>query len=136
MTSDLIDYLLTYCINKKIDVKFTNKLDESTPDICYPKHRKIIINKNYNTIISIAFRLAHEMSHILYGDSDAQGVYAFSPLSKKFEERLAHENGIELIARYVYSDTPVENRNYLNFMYEFGLPSSFENTVSDIVKKI
>lgn len=136
MINDLMDYLLNLCRKEDIDVKFTNELDEYTPDICYPKHRKIIINNNCLTTVDPTFRLAHEINHILHGDTESQKIYAFSPLSKKDEENTANYHAIKLLARIAYQDTPMEYRNYLDFMDFFGLPLHFENMVKRAVSSV
>lgn len=108
----------------------------SDPDVAIPIEKLVIINTGLNTHYSMEFRLAHELSHIIYGDSESQKVYAFSPLSKKEEENVANYQAIRMLARIAYQDTPMEYRNYIDFMDIFGLPLHFENVVKRAVSSI
>ena len=133
---NILDYLLFLCRNMGIRHVISNKLDSSTPDVSIPSQRKIIINENYNTTIQPAFRLAHEISHIMLGNYEENCVYTFSIGTRRRSEREANENAVRMLAKYVYKDTPLEYRNYINFMNEFGLPSSFEGMVKYIIESI
>lgn len=133
---DIFDYLLYLCRDLGINYKISDELDSSTPDISVPSQRKIIINANYDTHIEVAFRLAHEISHVMLGNYEENCVYQFSIGTRRTSEREANENAVKILGKFVYADTPVEYRNYINFMNEFGLPSSFENMVRNIIKEI
>lgn len=101
------------------------------PDVAFCNDRIININRNYNSRISVAFRLAHEISHIEF--SNPSFLYRFSPYIKNKEERETNERAIRIIARLVYIDTPNEYRNWSDFMTEFNLPSWFEPLVKDLI---
>ncbi|WP_258088156.1 ImmA/IrrE family metallo-endopeptidase [Weissella fangxianensis] len=133
---DILDYLLYLCRSLGINYKISDELDSSIPDISVPSQRKIIINANYDTNVEVAFRLAHEISHVMLGNYEENCVYQFSIGTRKRSEHEANENAVKILGKFVYADTPVEYRNYVNFMNEFGLPSSFEPMVEDIIKEI
>lgn len=133
---DILDYLLYLCRSLGINYRISDELDSSIPDICVPSQRKIIINANYDTHVEVAFRLAHEISHIMLGNYQENHLYQFSIGTRKRSEREANENAVKILGKFVYADTPVEYRNYINFMNKFGLPSSFEPMVEDIIKEI
>lgn len=133
---DILDYLLYLCRSLGINYKISDELDSSIPDISVPSQRKIIINANYDTNVEVAFRLAHEISHVMLGNYEENCVYQFSIGTRKRSEHEANENAIRVLGKFVYADTPVEYRNYINFMNEFGLPSSFESMVRDIIEEI
>ena len=133
---DILDYLLYLCRSLCINYKISDELDSSIPDISVPSQRKIIINANYDTNVEVAFRLAHEISHVMLGNYEENCVYQFSIGTRKRSEHEANENAIRVLGKFVYADTPVEYRNYINFMNEFGLPSSFESMVRDIIEEI
>lgn len=103
----------------------------SDPDVAFCKDRIININRNYDSTISVAFRLAHEISHIQF--SQPSFLYQFSPYIKNKEERETNERAIRIIARLVYMDTPNEYRNWSDFMNEFHLPSWFEPLIKDLI---
>ena len=133
---DILDYLLYLCRSLGINYKISDELDSSIPDISVPSQRKIIINANYDTNVEVAFRLAHEISHVMLGNYEENCIYQFSIGTRRVSEREANENAVKILGKFVYADTPVEYRNYVNFMNEFGLPSSFEPVVKDIIKEI
>lgn len=76
--------------------------DTSNADMSNINKRVIIFNPNFKTSFSVPFRIAHEMSHILYGKSSE--TYTFSPLSKKDEEIKANLNGIRILADIFFAD--------------------------------
>ncbi|WP_349534000.1 hypothetical protein [Leuconostoc citreum] len=53
-------------------------LKSNTPDVTSPVDNSVIMNPNFETQVTYDYRLAHELSHILYGDHEAQAVYQFS----------------------------------------------------------
>ncbi|MGO3380222.1 MAG: ImmA/IrrE family metallo-endopeptidase [Lactococcus cremoris] len=76
--------------------------DSSDSDMSTINKRVIIFNPNFETSFSVPFRIAHEMSHILYGSSSK--TYTFSPLSKKTEEIEANLHGIQILADIFFGD--------------------------------
>lgn len=76
--------------------------DTSNSDMSNINKRVIIFNPNFETTFSVPFRIAHEMSHILYGNGSK--TYTFSPLSKKTEEIEANLNGIQMLADIFFGD--------------------------------
>jgi Zn-dependent peptidase ImmA (M78 family) len=133
---DILDYLIYLCRRLGISYRISDELDSSIPDICVPSQRKIIINANYATHVEVAFRLAHEISHIMLGNYQENCLYQIPIGTRKRSEREANENAVRMLAKYVYKDTPLEYRNYINFMNEFGLPSAFEEMAKDTIKDI
>jgi Zn-dependent peptidase ImmA (M78 family) len=93
---------------------------------------KIFMNPN-ETTVTYEFGLAHELSHALYGDPNGEQYYPFSLLFKNAEETAANKNAVRLISDFVYRDTPIEFRNYVNFMESLGLPSYFEDMAREAV---
>ena len=76
--------------------------NSSDSDMSNINKRVIIFNPNFETSFSVPFRIAHEMSHILYGSSSK--TYTFSPLSKKTEEIEANMHGIQILADIFFGD--------------------------------
>lgn len=130
---DVLDYLLFLAKKNDIRIVLSDDLSDSTSDFAIAKLRTVVINVNSSTSIELVFRLAHELAHLLFGADLNTKVYHFSPLTKRNEERIAHEQAMHMIAKYVFQDTPVEYRNYVNFMDVLGLPSYFEDMSREAV---
>lgn len=130
MHEQLFKQLLYIAQQSDISIKEVAGLP-TDPDVTFCKQRIININYNFNSNISVAFRLAHEISHIQF--SQPSFLYTFSPYINNKEERITNEHAIHMIARLVYCDTPNEYRNWADFMDEFNLPSWFEPLVKDII---
>lgn len=119
-------------IADQADIKITYiEGSPSDPDVAFCNQKIINMNTNFESNISVAFRIAHEISHILF--SKPSFLYTFSPYVKNKEERQTNERAIHMIARLMYEDVPKDQINWLNFMNEFNLPSWFEPLVKDII---
>lgn len=107
------------------DVVFVNAYDLSpdVPDAALIKTRAIIMNNFFDINAGYAYRFAHELSHILYGDPDAQSVYYFSEYGKRGEELLAHKNAIKMLMS-IEMPTTVNG-----FMEYYHVPSWLEKDV-------
>lgn len=95
-TENIKDALLTIAKKHSIDIYFLD-MKPNTPDVSSPKDKIVIMNNGFSNKATFVYRLAHELSHVLYGDSDAQAVYQFSEYGKRGEELLAHRNAIRLL---------------------------------------
>ncbi|MBJ7615344.1 ImmA/IrrE family metallo-endopeptidase [Weissella confusa] len=131
----LKDELLALAYRQDIDVLDIDTSDEYAPDIAFPFIKKIMMNPNFSTSYKYCFRLAHEIAHILYGDTSSLPYYRFSPLFMKVEENSANTHAVEMIANIVYRDVPLEQRNWLDFMDSLGLQSHFEELVKEVIYK-
>lgn len=130
---EIIDELLSLASRNGIEVTNVTTHDDSSPDVAFPFISRIMMNPHYQTSYSFVFRLAHEISHILFGDNDLLPYYRFSPFFLKAEENSANTNAIRLIARIVYHDVPAEQRNWIEFMDRLGLQSHFEPVVKRVL---
>ncbi|MGR8773361.1 ImmA/IrrE family metallo-endopeptidase [Leuconostoc citreum] len=99
-------------------------LTKSTPDVCFTFDKGVVMNPNWGTHVHYHFRLAHELSHILYGDHEAQAVYQFSEYGKRGEELLAHRNAIRMLMSIEMPSSP------LTFMSYYRVPAWLENDVT------
>ena len=106
-------------IATKNDVKVLNVDDvkSNVPDTTWPSCKAIMMNINFNTNVSYHFRLAHELSHLLYGDTSLQDVYQFSEFGKRGEELIAHKNAIKMLMK-IKRPTNVQT-----FMEVYKVPS-------------
>lgn len=114
------------------DVVFVNAYDLSpdVPDAALIKTRAIIMNNFFDINAGYAYRFAHELSHILYGDPDAQSVYQFSEYGKRGEELLAHRNAIRMLMSIEIPSNP------FTFMSYYKVPSWLENDAIRIYNEL
>lgn len=106
--------------NNDITLVNAEDLSENVPDTALINTRAVIMNENFDINVDYTYRLAHELSHILYGDHDAQAVYQFSEYGKRGEELLAHRNAIRMLMSIEMPSSP------FNFMSYYHIPSWLE----------
>lgn len=109
--------LLKLAQKNKINVTNVSDLDSSTPDLSLVEFKGILMNLNLDTNVSYCFRLAHELSHIIYGDGNSHKIYGFSEHAKRGEELRAHKNAIRLLMRIEKPFSP------LSFMEYYKVPA-------------
>jgi len=130
----LYQQIVTSLENKALtnDVVFVNAYDLSpdVPDAALIKTRAIIMNIFFDINAGYAYRFAHELSHILYGDPDAQSVYQFSEYGKRGEELLAHRNAIKMLMS-IEMPTTVNG-----FMEYYHVPSWLEHYANETFKSL
>ena len=112
-----------------VDVYFLN-MKSSTPDVAIPRDDTVVMNSNFTTKVSLMYRFSHELSHVLYGDPDAQAVYYFSEYGKRGEERLAHRNAIRMLMSI---EMPT---NVNTFMEYYHVPSWLEKDVDRTFREL
>lgn len=114
MYLEIKDTLLSIAAKNNITVIENEMLTADNPDIAVINNRGILMNVNASTDVSYLYRMAHELSHILYGDSDSQTAYQFSPYSRKKEEINAHRNAIKLLMSIQMPTNPNTFMEYYN----------------------
>lgn len=124
LREDITDYLKWIAKENNIHILEIFDSDSNLKDAALPNSKLVIMNLSFNPRESYCFRLAHELSHILFGDSVDQQLYAFSPLSNKTEEMIANTNAIRLLIDY---NTPASVES---FMQLHNLPGWLENVVT------
>ena len=115
---------------------FYEELEPYDPDLVFIRKNKlpvIVVNVLSTTKIPIVARKAHELSHVLDGDGKAE-TYSFSLQFRNNAERIANRGMVWRLAKIIYEDIPLENRNYYDFMKWFNLPSGFEAIVEESVR--
>ena len=116
--------------NNYISVINADDLSTNVPDTALVNTRAVIMNKQFDVNVDYAYRLAHELSHILYGDHDAQAVYQFSEYGKRGEELLAHRNAIKMLMSIEIPSNP------FTFMSYYQVPSWLENDAIRIYNEL
>lgn len=116
--------------NNDITLVNAEDLSENVPDTALINTRAVIMNKRFDINVDYTYRLAHELSHVLYGDKDAQAVYQFSEYGKRGEELLAHRNAIRMLMSIEMPSSP------FNFMSYYKVPSWLENDAIRIYNEL
>lgn len=114
------------------------EFEPDDPDVVIIRERKapvIVINDLFTRDVPIVIRKAHKLSHVLDGDGKPD-TYNFSLGFRRKSEVIANRGMVRRLAQIVYSDVPMENRNYIDFMVRFKLPSSYEHLVVETIQEI
>ena len=135
MDNNAIAYLEKQAMDYHIDVKWTDDLNSFTPPACSVLTRKILMNRKWHKPISIAFQLAHEMSHIINGDDSDFVFYNASFTGKQSVEYKANIGAVKLLVPYYYKDIEKENVNIYGFINHFDVPSFLTNVVREQTKE-
>lgn len=128
-TENIENTLLDIAKRNFVDVYFLN-MKSSTPDVAIPRDDTVVMNPNFTTKVSLMYRFSHELSHVLYGDPDAQAVYYFSEYGKRGEELLAHRNAIRMLMSI---EMPT---NVNTFMEYYHVPSWLEKDVDRTFREL
>lgn len=99
-----------------------DSLENDTPDSSVSEARLVLMNPAYNKS-SYAFRLAHELSHIMYGNNLPNVVYQFSPYFQRGEEFNMHKQAIDMLMNIKMPN------NTVTFMEYFKVPGWLESEV-------
>lgn len=127
---EVINNLLKIANSHNIIIRDNLNLTTETPDVCFTYDKGIVMNPNWDIKVNYSFRLAHELSHILYGDHEAQAVYQFSEYGKRGEELLAHRNAIKMLMS-IEMPTTVNG-----FMEYYHVPSWLEQYANETFKSL
>ncbi|MBA5972547.1 ImmA/IrrE family metallo-endopeptidase [Leuconostoc mesenteroides] len=111
-------------------VILADNLLSHVPDTALVKSRAIIMNANFDIGVDYCYRLSHELSHILYGDHEAQAVYQFSEFGKRGEELLAHRNAIRMLMAI---EMPTTVNDFMEF---YHVPSWLEQYAVDVYQDL
>lgn len=124
--ANITDNLHKLACANHIIVEIVHELSPETPDFSIVFRQGVFMNTNYETNVSFNFRLAHELSHLLYGDKDIQKIYTFSEFGHRYEELQAHRNAIRMLMSIEMPSSP------LTFMSYYRVPAWLENDVMRI----
>lgn len=130
LNQQIVTSLEEIAAKHNISVVSAEDLSTNVPDSALINSRVVVMNSKLDTSVDYAYRLAHELSHILYGDRDMQIVYQFSEYGKRGEELLAHRNAIKML---MVIKMPVSPLSFMNF---YNIPAWLEFEVFSIFNKL
>ena len=120
---EITNALKEIACNHNIIVEDNINLSSGTPDFSVVNRQGVFMNKNFDTNVSLNFRLAHELSHLIYGNKDIQKIYTFSEFGHRYEELLAHRNAMRMLMSIEMPSSPFSFMNY------YRIPSWLEKDV-------
>lgn len=127
---EITNALKEIACNHNIIVEDNINLSSGTPDFSVVNRQGVFMNKNFDTNVSFNFRLAHELSHLIYGNKDIQKIYTFSEFGHRHEELLAHRNAIRMLMS-IEMPTTVNG-----FMEYYHVPSWLEQYANETFKSL
>lgn len=130
ISNEVLTKLSIIATENNIIIRDNLNLMTNTPDVCFTYDKGVVMNPNFETRVAYNYRFAHEISHILYGDHDAQAVYQFSEYGKRGEELLAHKNAIKMLMS-IEMPTTVNG-----FMEYYHVPSWLEHYANETFKSL
>ncbi|KMK53283.1 hypothetical protein FEFB_09530 [Fructobacillus sp. EFB-N1] len=99
-----------------ITVVDVDRLSMETPDSSIEKSKLILMNPTYEKC-SYEFRLAHELSHILFGNGCSDEVYQFSPYIKRGKELEMHKHAIDMLMDIELPTSPFTFMDFYKIPY-------------------
>lgn len=112
--------LYNFAMDNKIIVQVEDSLSPLTPSVSDSATRRVMINANWHIRAQLPFHLAHEISHVLNGDSN---VLYFTP-SKDGIEGQANRDAVALLVPLYFAETDQEDANVQRFVDAFHIPES------------
>ncbi|CAH0417503.1 ImmA/IrrE family metallo-endopeptidase [Periweissella fabaria] len=123
---DYIYELLNIAMEKGIGVQLDNNLNPNINSWCKTSLNFIMVNMNYKDKQQIPFQFAHELGHILNGDTSSAKL-SFNSHAYNKTEYAAHVTGIKLLVS-LYAKKAHE-LNYVKFMDMFAIPDRMTDVV-------
>lgn len=119
LKDDVIDWLKNYCKNCKIHVLYPEEATQNDVSDSFGNLKIIIFNENWKNQKETPFMLAHEIGHIVNGDT-----YCFHNFSNGVsrEECKANRFAIKLLVTYCRENDIFFESKY-SFAEAFGIPS-------------
>ncbi|MHB9289657.1 ImmA/IrrE family metallo-endopeptidase [Latilactobacillus curvatus] len=125
----IITDLLNYAMDHNINLMITRELSPYTPSAVDTQRRSVVFNANWHNEKQLAFSLAHEIGHILNGDSSIEPLY-FTPNKAKLEHG-ANALAIKMLIPFYLEDKEKSHIKAYDFMEGFGIPAYLEDVVID-----
>lgn len=123
---DLITYLLNYILNKGFGFETLNEAKSNWPSVADPPKNLIFINMNWHNQNELPFQIAHEIGHMIVGDS----CYMYK---KNYLMKIKSEDRADMFAINILKQYCEENdfciTNPIIFAQQFCIPRRLYNVV-------
>lgn len=124
-----IDRIRDYAWDNDIGILSSTQFDPHTVCHSIPEHRLVVINANYEDSQQLPFQFAHEIGHIINGDTD-KSKFSFS---KVHREGMANLFAIRLLVPWYYENVEEDEASSRWFVESFHLSDSMQNWVDEEV---
>lgn len=131
--NDSFTYLIGVAFDAKIGILFTNDLSPLTPSSANVKNRLVILNNNWHNKKELTFQLAHEISHIINGDSGV--LYYTTAVNHSKIESDANITAISLLVPYYFDELDYSVASIDNFMNAYQIPSTLREKCESEIRK-
>lgn len=122
------DYLLEKAQEYHIDVKWKHFSPYTPPGSSYEYHR-VVMNLDWHNPKEFVFQLAHELAHVIHGDSGDIVFYHASFTGKESVEYKANVGAVKLLVPFYCQEVDRECVNSANFMEAFHVPNYLSSVV-------
>ncbi|KRL07710.1 ImmA/IrrE family metallo-endopeptidase [Liquorilactobacillus hordei] len=130
-----MERLLKLAEKEHIEIIWSQELSPTTPPIAAYNLRCIIMNSNWYNPNQFIFQLAHELSHLIYGDPLDLYLYNQTPAQKFKIEAQTNDYAIQIIL-HLYNESPYNRINIVSFMQEYAIPTHLESRVRFLINTL
>lgn len=137
----MLDYTFEYLLNiaDELDIKVVqrfsdksgNPLPSNMPSASDSEKHKIILNMNWYNPQEIPLMLAHELSHVINGDT---GICYYTSVSTIKTEASANKLAIKMLIDYFFAEAEPEYINVCQFMNYYCIPSEFYEFICSYIQ--
>lgn len=128
------DYLSEKANEYHIDVKWKHFSPTTPPGSSY-EYRRVVMNLDWHRPKELVFQFAHELSHVIHGDSGDIVFYHASFTGRESVEYKANLGAVKLLVPYYCKCRNRENINAYEFETLFSVPSYLNNVVINELSK-
>lgn len=133
-TEEACDYLLEKAREYHIDVKWKHFSPTTPPGSSY-EYRRVVMNLDWHRPEELIFQLAHELAHVIHGDTGDVVFYHASFTGKESVEYKANVGAVELLVPFYCQGTEIQCVNSANFMQSFHVPHYLASVVSEKIRE-
>ncbi|QFR62529.1 hypothetical protein LH991_16330 [Schleiferilactobacillus harbinensis] len=130
--SDLLGQVLNIAYDNDIAVIMRPFHHPDTPPCADCETRTIILNSNWREHNALPMHAAHEVEHILNGDTGT--LYYHNCYAKYGSEGAANRGAVGILVPLYFADVEPEDANLFQFMDNLCIPSSLESWVNSTIQ--
>jgi len=121
-------YLLNYALTHKMGFTLLNDYDESWVPVAIPENNMMIINMKWQKKEEVSFQIAHEIGHMIDGESCF--MYDKSNIAKMKSESRADKLAIDLLLQYCIAND-IRFTSCIMFLQQFCIPLKYETVAKN-----